>query len=82
MGPHTFNFGQAAELAQAAGAARRVDDLAAAVHAAPQLLTDAAAHAAMRQSALGFARAHRGAAARTATALGRLIDKAPARARG
>jgi len=82
MGPHTFNFGQAAELAQAAGAARRVDDLAAAVQAAQQLLMDAAPHAAMRQAALGFARAHRGAAARTATALGRLIDKAPARARG
>ena len=34
MGPHTFNFAQAAELAEAAGAARRVGDMAAGVAAA------------------------------------------------
>ena len=69
MGPHTFNFSQAAEWAEAAGAARRVPDLAAALAAAQALLADAPALAAMRRAALDFARAHQGAAARTAAAV-------------
>ena len=72
MGPHTFNFAQAAELAEAAGAARRVADMAGAVAAAQALLADAAGLAAMRRAALGFAGAHRGAAARTADAVAAL----------
>ena len=75
MGPHTFNFAQAAELAQAAGAARRVDDLAAALAAAHQLLADAPALAAMRRAAQDFAQAHRGAAERTAEALQALCSR-------
>ena len=73
MGPHTFNFAQAAELAEAAGAARRVADMAGAVAAAQALLADAAGLAAMRRAALGFAGAHRGAAARTADAVAALL---------
>jgi 3-deoxy-D-manno-octulosonic-acid transferase len=69
MGPHTFNFSQAAEWAEAAGAARRVPDLAAALAAAQALLADAPALAAMRRAALDFAQAHQGAAARTAAAV-------------
>ncbi len=76
MGPHTFNFAQAAELAQAAGAARRVADLAQAVHAARALLADAPARAAMRAAAQDFAQAHRGAAARSAEALQALLTGA------
>jgi len=77
MGPHTFNFAQAAELAQAAGAARRVADLAAALAAAHALLADAPALAAMRRAAQDFAQAHRGAAERTAEALQALCSRGP-----
>ena len=77
MGPHTFNFAQAAELAQAAGAARRVADLAAALAAARALLADAPVLAAMRRAAQDFARAHRGAAERTAEALQALCSRGP-----
>ena len=83
MGPHTFNFAQAAELAEAAGAARRVDDLASAVAAAQALLGDTTSLATMRQAALGFAGTHRGAAARTAEAITALLARqglAPSRA--
>ena len=73
MGPHTFNFAQAAELAEAAGAALRVPDLAAALAAAQALLGDGARLAAARQAASAFAQAHRGAAARTADALAGLL---------
>src|SRR5450830_506455 len=37
MGPHTFNFAEAAQLAEAAGAAMRVSDMAAALALAQQL---------------------------------------------
>ena len=77
MVPHTFNFAQAAELAQAAGAARRVADLAAALAAAHALLADAPALAAMRRAAQDFAQAHRGAAERTAEALQALCSRGP-----
>jgi 3-deoxy-D-manno-octulosonic-acid transferase len=68
MGPHTFNFADAAELAIAAGAATRVADIAVAVDTARMLVAPAGASARARQAdaALAFARAHRGAAARTA----------------
>ncbi|MFY9509344.1 MAG: 3-deoxy-D-manno-octulosonic acid transferase, partial [Rubrivivax sp.] len=66
MGPHTFNFAQAAELALAAGAAERVADIDAAVARAATLLHDAAARTAMAERARVFAAEHRGAAARMA----------------
>lgn len=40
MGPHTFNFAEAAELAEAAGAARRVAGMSEAVQAALGLVND------------------------------------------
>ena len=61
VGPHTFNFADAANGAIAAGAALRVDtapQLAAAVTA---LLQDGPRRAAMREHALAFHAAHRGA---------------------
>lgn len=76
MGPHTFNFAQAAELAEVAGAARRVADMAGAVGAAQALRDDPQRHAAMRQAALQFAGAHRGAAGRTAEAVAALLGQA------
>jgi len=61
MGPHTFNFTQAAEQALAAGAAIRVDDLAAGVRAAVSLAGDPGREDWVRRS-LAFAQSHRGAA--------------------
>ncbi len=66
MGPHTFNFAEAATLSIEAGAARRVDDLPQAVAAALALLRASDARRTMAQAALEFAGAHRGAAARMA----------------
>ena len=71
MGPHTFNFSQAAELALAAGAAERVPDLAAALRRASALTADEPQRARMAEAGRAFARQHQGAAARTAQALGR-----------
>ncbi|PZP30400.1 MAG: 3-deoxy-D-manno-octulosonic acid transferase [Roseateles depolymerans] len=73
-GPHTFNFAEATELALAAGAARRCSDLTNALQQGLTLLgSDTTARTAMSQSALTFATAHRGAAARMATALRALL---------
>ncbi len=66
MGPHTFNFAEASDLALAAGAAARVQDLPQAVQQSRAWLQQPATLAAMRQAALAFAQAHRGAAARMA----------------
>ena len=63
MGPHTFNFAQAAELSQAAGAALRVADMAAGVDTACALL-DSPEREQRAAQARAFAAAHRGAAAR------------------
>lgn len=82
MGPHTFNFAQAADLAQAAGAALRVPDMPAALHTARTLLTDPAAHQAAQQAARQFAQAHRGAAERTAQAVAELLSAEKAKALG
>jgi 3-deoxy-D-manno-octulosonic-acid transferase len=73
MGPHTFNFSEAAELAVAAGAARRVSDLEEACRVALALAGSADARARMAGAATGFAAAHRGAAARTAAAVQALL---------
>ncbi|WBY01290.1 3-deoxy-D-manno-octulosonic acid transferase [Ramlibacter tataouinensis] len=73
MGPHTFNFAEAADNAQAAGAALRVASLDEGVRAAVQLALDAPRRAAHAQAALQFAAAHRGAADRTAQAVLKLV---------
>ena len=65
MGPHTFNFAQAAELSIAAGAAVRVRDMQAGVAAALALIQAVGASEKRQlavQSALAFAAQHRGAA--------------------
>ncbi len=75
MGPHTFNFAQAAESAQAAGAALRAPDMPAALAAALTLARDEAAHERAAQAALALIAAHRGAADRTADAVLTLMDE-------
>ena len=69
MGPHTFNFAEAAQLAEEAGAALRVEDMAQAVTTALQMVHFAPDENAHVQACMTFSQAHRGAAQRTAQAL-------------
>ena len=69
MGPHTFNFLEAAELAEAAGAAQRVTDMAGAVQAALLLVGNHQAQKNAAVSGLAFAARHRGATEKTLCAL-------------
>jgi len=64
IGPHMFNFAEAAAGAIAAGAAIEVADARALVTAVAALFDDARRRAAMRATALAFHAAHRGAADR------------------
>jgi 3-deoxy-D-manno-octulosonic-acid transferase len=64
IGPSTYNFADAVELAVQAGAAIQVPDPAALAREAGRLLRDPAAARRMSQAALAFANAHRGATAR------------------
>lgn len=75
MGPHTFNFAQAAQLAQEAGAALRVESMKEAVGTAVQLASDAARHGSAVRSARAFSSAHQGAAQKTAEAVLALVEK-------
>jgi 3-deoxy-D-manno-octulosonic-acid transferase len=61
FGPHTFNFADASERAIDAGAAIRVADADALIIKVGALLDDVAARAVMRERALAFCAAHRGA---------------------
>jgi 3-deoxy-D-manno-octulosonic-acid transferase len=72
MGPHTFNFSEAAEQALAAGAALRVADLGQAVAGLGALLReDSLANS--RQAAKRFSQSHQGAARRLADAVVRQL---------
>jgi 3-deoxy-D-manno-octulosonic-acid transferase len=64
IGPHMFNFAQAAEAAVAAGAAARVRDAGEVFAIAQRLLDDAAARRAMGERAARFIAEHRGATER------------------
>lgn len=64
IGPSTYNFADAVELAVQAGAATQVPDPAALAREAGRLLRDPATAQRMSQAALAFASAHRGATAR------------------
>jgi 3-deoxy-D-manno-octulosonic-acid transferase len=64
VGPHTFNFEEAARLAIEAGAAQRVADAAALGEAITRLLRDSARRRAMGKAGLAFAARHRGATER------------------
>ena len=65
MGPHTFNFSQAAALALQAGAAIRCQGMPQAVRAAVSLVASSQ-RSDMQAAAVSFALAHRGAVGRTA----------------
>ncbi|HPM65497.1 MAG TPA: 3-deoxy-D-manno-octulosonic acid transferase [Piscinibacter sp.] len=66
MGPHTFNFAEAAGLAETAGAALRVEGIEAGLDQALALLGDAQRLADAGERCRSFAAEHRGAAQRMA----------------
>jgi 3-deoxy-D-manno-octulosonic-acid transferase len=74
IGPHTFNFNEAAIGAVAAGAAQRVADAEALIQAVEALLRDPAQRDAMQEAAGAFHAAHRGATARLMRWLGPHLD--------
>ena len=74
MGPHTFNFLEAAELAEAEGVALRVADMGEGVQAALRLVNDSAALAKAAHAGLAFAARNRGATDRTLAALKPYLD--------
>jgi 3-deoxy-D-manno-octulosonic-acid transferase len=72
LGPHTFNFQRTADEAVETGAARRCDDIEAAMHTAFSLLEDPAARTTMSEAGRAFAAANRGATARTVALINEL----------
>lgn len=69
MGPHTFNFAEAAQLAKDAGAAERCTDVLQAIRTACAWAVEPIERANRAKLAREFARAHRGATERTVDAL-------------
>lgn len=65
MGPSTFNFSEAARLAEDQGAMAKVNDAVEAVRTAKRLLQDVAARKAMSDAGLKLVAANRGATDRT-----------------
>jgi 3-deoxy-D-manno-octulosonic-acid transferase len=78
MGPSTFNFAEAGELALEAGAAQRVGEIDEGVRVAVTIAADAAGREAAHARALAFAAAHRGATERMAA---RIVALTPALSR-
>ncbi|MDH2052933.1 3-deoxy-D-manno-octulosonic acid transferase [Achromobacter marplatensis] len=75
VGPHTFNFKQAAEDAIAAGAVLRAADTGQAVDSAMALLADAPRRQAASQAARAWFDSHAGATRRTLAALAPWLDR-------
>ena len=73
MGPHTFNFKQAAEWALKAKAGVRVLDMAEAVRVAHGLALNPAGQASMAAAALAFTQSHQGAVAQSVALLKDLV---------
>ena len=69
MGPHTFNFAEAADLAAQAGAAIRVSDIGEGLTQGLALCADPAHREALSAKAEAFANQHRGAAQRMARSI-------------
>ncbi|HEY6774020.1 MAG TPA: glycosyltransferase, partial [Oxalicibacterium sp.] len=75
VGPHTFNFADAAQNAIEAGAALRVADASELMQQVSRLLSDAQIRNDMGQHAQQFAQQHRGATARTMALLAPFVNK-------
>ena len=74
MGPHTFNFDEAASTAQEQGAAVRVTDMQAGVEQALQLMGQTAQLASMQESGRVWLQQSSGAAARTAQVIAEIFS--------
>lgn len=74
LGPHTYNFAQAAEAAVAGGAALRVETAEQAAVEARALLQDPARRERMAAAGLRFCRAHQGATERTLKLIEAVMD--------
>lgn len=75
LGPHTFNFSEASDLACAAGAALRVSDMAQGLARALALANDPQARGHAVEQARGFMRQHQGAAHATAEAVAAMLAR-------
>ena len=75
MGPHTFNFAEVSELAEATGAARRAVDMDEAVRSARAMLARPTTQQVAAAASLTFAAQHRGAAANTVQALAHFLGR-------
>ena len=75
VGPHTFNFAQAADDAIACDAARRVADVGQLAAAVSHLLTTPEDRINMKEKAIAFSQTHQGATARTMALLEPLLEK-------
>jgi len=76
LGPHTYNFADAAHHALAAGAARQYTDCAQAFSAAGLLCQNAVERQQMGEAAIGFAQQHGGATERTMAVIAPYLDSA------
>ncbi len=74
MGPSVFNFSESAALAIESGAAFAVDSMPKAVDTVSEMIESRAALDVARAAALQFARAHQGAAEKTATAVVQILS--------
>ncbi len=79
VGPHTYNFEEAAESAIAAGAALRASDAAEALRLAALVAGDATRRGAMGERARAFVAGHRGAVLRLMAWLGPRVRSGAAR---
>jgi 3-deoxy-D-manno-octulosonic-acid transferase len=77
MGPHTFNFAEAATQAQEAGAAQRVQSMQAGLACALAWLDDESSLQEAKQQALAFAKQHQGAAERLVMGMAALLSSTP-----
>ena len=75
VGPHTFNFAQAAEDAVVSGGALRVADGAGLAEAVTHLLTTPEDRINMKEKAIAFSQAHQGATARTMALIEPLLQR-------
>ena len=77
IGPHTYNFAQASQLAVECGAAERVQDSDELAQGLQNVFVDPVRLAAGGQAGLGFVRAHRGATERALHHITCLVNKHP-----
>ncbi len=75
VGPHTFNFAEATQLAVAAGAALQVQDCAGLVKEVQRLLTNPVALHEMHRRCAGFVESHRGATEKSLQVIHSLLQK-------